>query len=92
MFVSKISFQTSFVLSAQDGGRPLFTNTPTGSQSTRVVITYLNEGAANVIWQIKPVGEFLLSASCPDSKTELLQILKMCLRTTAHSWMANSFG
>ncbi|KAE9970303.1 hypothetical protein EG327_010311 [Venturia inaequalis] len=55
MLVSKTSFQTSFVLSASDGGRPLFTNTPTEAQSTRVVITYLNEGAANIIWQIKPV-------------------------------------
>ncbi|TID13116.1 hypothetical protein E2P81_ATG09845 [Venturia nashicola] len=55
MSVSKNSFQTSFVLSAPDGGRPLFTNTPTACQSTRVIITYLNEGAANVIWQIKPV-------------------------------------
>lgn len=92
MFVSKSSFQTSFVLSASNGGQPLFTNTPTGSESTRVVITYLNEGAANVIWQIKPVGIFLLPASYPNSQAELLQIFKMCLKTTVHSWRANSFG
>ncbi|QDS69275.1 hypothetical protein FKW77_002297 [Venturia effusa] len=55
MFVSHSSFQASFERTARDGGRPLFTNTPSGCESTRVVITYLNEGAANVIWQIKPV-------------------------------------
>lgn len=72
MLVGNTSFQTSFVLSAPDGGRPLFTNTPTSrSQSTRVVITYLNEGAANVIWQVKPVGNLLLIASCFDTKAEL---------------------
>lgn len=77
MLVSKASFQTSFVLSASDGGRPLFTNTPTEAQSTRVVITYLNEGAANIIWQIKPVGTFLPLSSYSKSKAELVQMPKM---------------
>lgn len=62
MIVSTFSFKTSFVLSASDGTSPLFTDTPTEARSTEVIITYLNEGAANVIWDVKPVGIAFLMA------------------------------
>jgi hypothetical protein len=63
MFVGKYSFRTNFVLSTSDDAFLLFTNTPAGAESTEVIITYLNEGAANVIWDIKPVGIALLMVS-----------------------------
>jgi hypothetical protein len=69
MFISIFSFKTNFVLSTSDGILPLFTNTPTGAESTEVIITYLNEGAANVIWHIKPVGRAYLIASYWLSKS-----------------------
>lgn len=71
MLVSNYSFHATFVLPAPNNGRPLFTNTHTGTGNTEIIVTYLNEGAANVIWHIKPAGKALLIASYQIHQAEI---------------------
>jgi hypothetical protein len=88
--ISPFSFDTKLVLSTPNSRSALFTDDPVETDATRVRITYMNEGAANVIWRIEAVGK-------AHSSSILLSITLMFLQTPRksaldidHSSKANS--